>query len=186
MSAGPAFHAKLGVRALRAMAAAGLIAPIRPDRLARMAGAPLRLGMGPATIVAASAARDPDHPALIDERGTLTYGELDRRAAALAAGLVSDFGVGAERALGVMCRNHRGFVEAVLAGSRCGADLLLLNTEFSGRQLREVLERERPGAVVHDEEYADAFEEAGLGDRPRVRAPHCNPCISVGPCLNPG
>jgi acyl-CoA synthetase (AMP-forming)/AMP-acid ligase II len=163
--AGPVFHAKLGLRALRAAAGAGLLSPTRPDRLVRMAAAPLRLGLGPATIVAAAAARHPDQVALVDERGALTYEQLDRRAAAVAVGLSRELGVGPDGSLAVMCRNHRGFVEALLAGSRCGADLLLLNTEFSGPQLGEVVEREQPGAVVHDEEYHESFEEAGLGDR---------------------
>jgi acyl-CoA synthetase (AMP-forming)/AMP-acid ligase II len=162
---GPVFHAAMGLRALRAAASAGLLAPTRPDRLFRMATAPLRLGLGPATIVAAGAARHPDQVALVDERGALTYEELDKRAAAIAAGLSRELGVGPDGSLAVMCRNHRGFVEALLAGSRCGADLLLLNTEFSGPQLGEVVERERPEAVVHDEEYGALFEAAGLGDR---------------------
>ena len=155
---GPAFHAGLTLRALRALRRAGLLGPVRPDRLARIAAAPLRLGLGPATIVASGAARHPDHPALVDERGSLTYEQLDRRGAAIAAGL--DVRPGS--ALAVMCRNHRGFVEALLACSRRGADLLLLNTEFSARQLAEVLDRERPAAVVHDEEFGEAFEGSDL------------------------
>jgi acyl-CoA synthetase (AMP-forming)/AMP-acid ligase II len=162
---GPLFHTQLGIRAFRSLATTRLLAPVRPDRMVRMALAPLHVGLGPATIVAMGAARHPDHPALIDERGTLTYGELDRRAAAVAAGLRQDFGVGPDRALAVMCRNHRGFLEALLAGSRCGADLLLLNTDFSGPQLAEVLKREGPSVVIHDQEYADAVKRAGFGDR---------------------
>ena len=65
-------------------------------------------------------------------------------------------------AVAVMCRNHRGFVEALLAGSRLGADLLLLNTEFAGPQLAQVLEREAPGTAILDEEFASAFDEAGF------------------------
>ena len=168
---GPLLHAQLGVRALGSLATTRLLGPVRPDRLIRMALAPLRAGLGPAAIVAAAAARHPDHPALIDELGVLTYGELDRRAAAAAAGLRGDFGVGPDRAIAVMCRNHRGFLDAVLAGSRCGADLLLLNTDFSAPQLAEVVEREAPGVVIHDDEYSAAFERAGFADR-RVVAWH--------------
>jgi len=159
------FHAELTVRALRALAGAGVLGPVRPDRLARLALAPLRLGLGPATMVASAAARHPDQPALVDERGRLGYAELDRRGAAIAAGL----DVGPGDSLAVMCRNHRGFVEAMLAGSRCGADLLLLNTEFSAAQLAEVMEREKPAAVVYDEEFADALSDVGL---PRVLGWH--------------
>ncbi len=161
----PFFHAQLGIRALRSLASTRLLGPVRPDRMLRMAFAPLGNGLGPAAVVALGAARHPDHPALVDELGTLTYGELDRRSAAAAAGLRRDFGVNSDRALAVMCRNHRGFLEALLAGSRCGADLLLLNTEFSGPQLAAVLEREGPSIVIHDAQYTDACERAGFGDR---------------------
>jgi acyl-CoA synthetase (AMP-forming)/AMP-acid ligase II len=162
---GPLFHAQLGIRALGSLASTGLLNPVRPDRMVRMALAPLQAGLGLGTVVALGAARHPDHPALVDERGTLTYGELDRRAAAVAAGLRGDFGVGPDRALAVMCRNHRGFFDALLAGSRCGADLLLLNTDFSGPQLAEVVEREGPSVVIHDQEYTAAVKRAGFGDR---------------------
>ena len=79
---GPRFHAELGLRALRSLGTTGLVAPIRPDRLARMIAAPFRAGIGPSTIVAAGAARHPDRVAVSDELGTLTYAELDARAAA--------------------------------------------------------------------------------------------------------
>ena len=166
----PLSYAGIGVVGLRALVRSGLLGPVRPDRLARMAGA-LRLGRGPATAAAAAAARHPRHPALSDERGTITYEELDRRGAAVAGGLQEGFGIGPDRGLAVMCRNHRGFVEATLAASRLGADLLLLNTEFPGPQLAEVLDRESVGAAVLDEEFAQVFDDAGY-DGPRVLGWH--------------
>jgi acyl-CoA synthetase (AMP-forming)/AMP-acid ligase II len=167
----PFFDAELGIRALGSLASTRLLGPVRPDRMVQMALAPLRVGLGPATIVALGAARHPDHPALIDERGTLTYGELDRRSAGVAAGLRRDFGIGPDRGLALMCRNHRGFLEGLFAASRCGADLLLLNTDFSGPQLAEVVEREGPSVVIHDAEFTDAIERAGFGER-RIIAWH--------------
>src|SRR5207247_746575 len=80
-------------------------------------------------------------------------------------------GIGPDRPLAIMCRNHRGFVEAMLGGSRLGADLLLLNTEVPAPQLGKVLERERPGAVVCDQEFAEAFGAAGF-DGEQVLAWH--------------
>ena len=49
--------------------------------------------------------------------------------------------------MAVMCRNHRGFVDASLAVAKLGADLLYLNTAFAGPQLVDVLEREKPRVV---------------------------------------
>ena len=46
-----------------------------------------------------------------------------------------------------MCRNHRGFVEALIAANRIGADVLLLNTSFAGPALAEVVNREGVDAV---------------------------------------
>ena len=62
--------------------------------------------------------------------------------------------------MGIMCRNHRGFIEATLAVSKLGADALYLNTAFAGPQLTEVVGREKPKAIVFDEEFG---EPAGGG-----------------------
>ena len=55
----------------------------------------------------------------------------------------------------VMCRNHRGFVDATIAVAKLGADILYLNTAFAGPQLVDVIAREKPAVVVHDEEFTD-------------------------------
>jgi fatty-acyl-CoA synthase len=159
---GVASGARLGVRALSTLRRAGVLAPVRPDRLGRILAAGVRLAPGIGSLAAAAAARHPDQAAIADERGVLSYGELDASAAALAAALHAELGVGPERSLAIMCRNHRGFLESLLAGSRVGADLLLLNTDFPGPQLAQVLERERPAAAVLDEEFWPAFEAAGF------------------------
>ncbi len=59
-----------------------------------------------------------------------------------------------------MCRNHRYFVDVTVAAAKLGADLLYLNTAFAGPQLVEVLEREKPAAVVHDEEFTKLLDKA--------------------------
>ena len=71
-----------------------------------------------------------------------------------------------------MARNHRGFVDALIAANRIGADVLLLNTSFAGPALAEVLEREgsqdgraKTVAVVYDEEFSEIVDRA-LADRP--------------------
>src|ERR1700760_2053114 len=98
---------------------AGMIAPMRPDRYVKMAAAMRREGMGMTVGFAGAAQRCPDRPALIDELGMLTWRQLDERVNALAAALQGLQG-GRPKVIGVMCRNHRGFVEAVVASSRIG------------------------------------------------------------------
>ena len=64
-----------------------------------------------------------------------------------------------------MCRNHRGFVEALIAANRIGADVLLLNTSFAGPALADVVNREGADAVIYDEEFTESVDRA-LADKP--------------------
>ncbi|MCW2654638.1 MAG: long-chain fatty-acid-CoA ligase fadD12 [Mycobacterium sp.] len=141
-----------------------LIAPLRPDKYLRMAAAMRREGMSVTAGFTAAAQRCPDRPGLIDERGTLTWRQLDERCDAVAAALQGLAG-GPPQHIGVMCRNHRGFVEALVAANRIGADVVLLNTSFAGPALRDVLDREGVDAVIYDEEFTDTLDRA-LAGRP--------------------
>ena len=137
------------------MGRARLLAPMRPDKYVRIAAAMQRENMGITSGFAAAAQRCPDRPGLVDELGTLTWREIDQRADAFAAALQDlrsgqlrpDVAAGAApKVIGIMARNHRGFVEALIAANRIGADVLLLNTSFAGPALAEVVNRE--GALV--------------------------------------
>jgi fatty-acyl-CoA synthase len=149
-----------GAYALRTFARAGFARPTRPDRLARAGLTLRRWGMTPAAALICNAVLYPDSPALIDELGTLTFSELDERTSRLANAW-ADAGLNSGDGVGIMCRNHRGFVEAVGACSKLGADALLLNTSFAGPQLTEVAKREKPKAIVYDEEFAELVADAG-------------------------
>ncbi|OBH54522.1 acyl-CoA ligase FadD12 [Mycobacterium sp. E2479] len=143
---------------------AGMIAPMRPDRYLKMAAAMRREGMGMTVGFAGAAQRCPDRPGLIDELGTLTWRELDQRINAFGAALQHLPG-GQPKVVGIMCRNHRGFVEAVVAVNRIGSDVVLLNTSFAGPALAEVVNREGVDAVVYDEEFTPTVDRA-LADKP--------------------
>ncbi|MGA8247824.1 MAG: AMP-binding protein [Nocardioides sp.] len=148
----------------RVLGDSGVLRPVPPVALARMGKALKDWGTGPAGGFAAMAARQPGRVALIDERGSLTFGEMHRRSNALARAL-AERGVGEGDSVAVMCRNHRGFVDACLATAKLGADILLLNTAFSGPQLVDVIDREGPSVVIHDEEFADLLSGARIDRR---------------------
>jgi acyl-CoA synthetase (AMP-forming)/AMP-acid ligase II len=149
---------------IKTMRRAGMIAPMRPDRYVKMAAAMRREGMGITVGFAGAAQRCPDRPALVDELGTLTWRQLDERINALAVAL-QRLPSGQPNVLGIMCRNHRGFVEALVAGNRIGSDILLLNTSFAGPALADVVNREGVDAVIYDEEFAATVDRA-LADKP--------------------
>ncbi|GAB3857080.1 acyl-CoA ligase FadD12 [Nocardioides maradonensis] len=137
----------------------GMIGPMRPDRYVGMARILRRYGPHATTGFALAANRCPDAVGLIDERGALTWREIQVRADALAVGLVAATGT-TPTSVAILCRNHRGFVDALLAAGRLGVPALLLNTGFSGPQLADVLEREQSTLVVYDEEFAGLVAEA--------------------------
>jgi fatty-acyl-CoA synthase len=113
---------------------------------------------GPAgAAVSLAAASFGNHPAIIDEQGELSFAELDQRTNALANAL-RERGFKARDGLGVMCRNHRGLYEAILAGAKLGARTLLLNTDFAGPQLADVCGREDVTALIHDEEFTEVAD----------------------------
>jgi fatty-acyl-CoA synthase len=145
------------------MRRAGLIAPMRPDKYVRIAAAMQRENMGITSGFAAAAQRCPDRPGLVDELGTLTWREIDQRADALAAALQAL--AEPPKVIGIMARNHRGFVEALIAANRIGADVLLLNTSFAGPALAEVVQREDVDVVIYDDEFTTTVDRA-LADKP--------------------
>jgi acyl-CoA synthetase (AMP-forming)/AMP-acid ligase II len=142
---------------VKVMHEAGIIGLSRPDRAARAVTTLVRWGASPATGIATAAIKHPDATAIVDERGSLTFEEVHRRSNALAHALAK-MGIGFGDGVGIMCRNHRGFIEVTLAAAKLGASALYLNTMFAGPQLVEVTRREGPKVLVHDEEFAGLLD----------------------------
>lgn len=106
-----------------------------------------------------NARRTPDRAAVIDEEGELSYAELDRAAHAVANGLIAK-GVKAGDGVAILARNHRWFLIANYGAARVGARIILLNSEFSGPQIKEVSEREGAKVIIYDDEYTKAVSKA--------------------------
>jgi acyl-CoA synthetase (AMP-forming)/AMP-acid ligase II len=136
---------------------AGIVGLMRPDKAAKVASTFLRWGASPATGVTTAAHKFPHETMLIDERGSLSFERVHHRSNALANAFAG-MGIGPGDGIGVMCRNHRGFIETTLAAAKLGASALYLNTMFAGPQLVEVMRREEPKALVYDEEFAGLLD----------------------------
>ena len=148
----------------RTLIECGMFGPARPDKLVRALKAIKDWGPTTAAGYTASAIRYPNDVSIIDDAGTLTFGEVHRRTNALANAW-SDEGIVEGDNIALLCRNHRGFVEAMVACSKLGVHALFLNTAFSGPQLAEVCNREELQAIVYDEEFEGLV--AGVGETPR-------------------
>ncbi|WP_328999916.1 AMP-binding protein [Kribbella sp. NBC_00709] len=124
-----------------------------PAQLVRIERALRTWGQSMAALGAIAAIRYPDRAAVISGDSRITYDELDRRCERIAAGLHAQYGIVAGSKVAVLCRNHTGFLEATLAASRIGADVLFVNTEFAPPQLQAVMERHHPDLLIHDAEF---------------------------------
>jgi acyl-CoA synthetase (AMP-forming)/AMP-acid ligase II/uncharacterized membrane protein len=147
------------VHTIRTLAGAGLIKPSRPDKIARALLAVNRWGYTPAAAYTANAVRYPNETALVDELGSLTFVDISERTNRLASSL-ADAGVLEGDSVAIMARNHRGFVESVIALSKLGAHALFLNTQFAGPQLEEVMDREKPVGIIYDQEFTELLGKA--------------------------
>ncbi len=138
----------------------GLLWPWRPLRATRQLTALIHWGTTLAGGLVSAAARDPERIALVDEHGELTYAELHDRTDRLAAALIPDRH-GRRRRVGVLCRNHRGLVESLIACSKRGAEVVLLNTGLGAGQLNSVMRELWADIIIADEEFADLLPLGG-------------------------
>ena len=143
-----------------------------PQHLAALGADVVRwgeIGMIPAL----NARRNPHRAAIVDDEGTMTFAELNDSVNAVANGLLG-LGVRGGDGVAILARNHRWFLIANYACARVGARTILLNTEFSGPQIRDVSEREGARVIIYDDEYSDAVKMASpaLG---AIRALGTNP-----------
>ncbi|MFM9035525.1 MAG: long-chain-fatty-acid--CoA ligase FadD2 [Mycobacterium sp.] len=157
---------------LQKMIASGAFGLEPPQNFAALAADVRRWGeVG--MIPALNARRNPNRLAIIDDEGTMTFAELHEATNAAANGLLA-MGVKGGDGVAILCRNHRWFLIANYACARVGARTIMMNTEFSGPQIRDVTAREGGKVIIYDDEYAEAvmMADAPLG---KLRALATNP-----------
>ena len=83
------------------------------------------------------------------------------------ANALAELGVEPGEGVGVMCRDHRGFIDATVALAKLGADTLYLNTGFAASAAGRGASRARaPVALIYDQEFADARSTRSAVDAP--------------------
>ncbi|WP_029767924.1 AMP-binding protein [Haloglycomyces albus] len=136
------------------MARRGILNPGRPIRLLKQLYSLARWGISPVGAFRANAARVPHHTAVIDPWGSLTHRELFDRSTRLAHAIPK---LHEKPRLGLLCRNHRGFLQTVIAASHLGCDIVLLNTGASPTQLKSVIEEQEINVLIADAEFLEGI-----------------------------
>lgn len=142
-----------GLEVLRKRRVVDLSSPLETVRTAQE----VRV-LGPQASAVRHAARVwPERTAVIDERGALSFRQLDEQSTAVAHGL-RGLGVGPGTVVGILARDHRGLLLAMVATGKLGARLALMNTGFAKPQFAEVCQREQVRAVLHDSEFVGLLD----------------------------
>ncbi|GAB4003184.1 AMP-binding protein [Nocardioides ultimimeridianus] len=152
-------RASLEARSLAVMARAGVLPLRAPHTLPSVVLAMQKFGPFGGAVRAAAAHHGP-HPAIADERGEITYAELEEQVCRLSNALRASYRPG--QTVGMLCRNHRGPLIAAFAASRAGLNTVWLNTAFSAKQAAEVIGREGIDLLVCDVDLGAAADGLDL------------------------
>jgi acyl-CoA synthetase (AMP-forming)/AMP-acid ligase II len=139
---------------LNTLARRRMLTPGRPDRIFKQLYTLRTWGYSLAGELRSAAARYPRRVAVIDEWRSITYEKLVRRTDRVGRALQTTLGIGPGDRVGILCRNHGGMIELMIAVTALGADPVLVNTGLSGNQLAAVAEQQKLRLLCHDPEYA--------------------------------
>ena len=141
----------LHLSVLRTMITSGVVRASRPDRGLRQLNSLAKWGFTLAGGLGAAAARSPQSVASVDRYGTTTYADMAQRTTCLASGLAAE-GFTNESKFAVLARNHSAMVECMVAASKLGADLVLLNTGLAARAIEEIINNNAVDAIFVDDD----------------------------------
>jgi fatty-acyl-CoA synthase len=148
-------HVRDRLAAVRVLATRGMVDLRRPDESVRAFLSIRRYGAF-GGLLDHGAARYGDAPAITDERGTVSFRELDEASNALARGLVAK-GIRAGAVIATLHRNSRDVMVTVGAANKIGVRTVLMNTGFAGPQLADVSAREHVSAILVDNEFEEVL-----------------------------
>lgn len=114
------------------------------------------------TVLSHHASRAPGKPICVFGRDTISYAEMEERAAALGAGLHAR-GVGPGDVVGLLSYNCGEFLETIFAANYLGAIVMPVNWRLAAPEVRYILEHSGARALVCDESLTVLANEATKG-----------------------
>src|SRR4051812_284409 len=135
-------------------------------------------GLSVASLLATRATTDPEAPFLLAQGQTLTYGEVDGRAEALAAAL-HNLGIEAGDLLALVLPACPEFVIAMFAAAKLGVTIVPLNPRLTQPELQYMLRHSEAACAITIEEYhGTAYLE--LFEELLVQLPELQYLVTVG------
>ena len=136
----------------KTMIVSGVVRASRPDRGLRQLNSLAKWGFTLAGGLGAAAARSPGKIASVDPYGTSTFADMAERTTAMASGIAAS-GFTKDCKFAVLARNHSAMVECMVAASKLGADLVLLNTGLAARSIEEIIKQHTVDALFVDDDF---------------------------------
>ncbi len=99
----------------------------------------------------------PDKPAIIDENGALSWGELNRRSSQVANGLL-EMGIGRGQGVAILMSNCSEYVEVMYGILKAGAIIVPLNLAVNEEGLIRMIEDSGAKAVFYTPDQYRRFE----------------------------
>ena len=151
---------------------------------ARTDGSALWTGDTLTGLLAARTAERPEAPAILAESGTITYGGLSARVAALA-GSFARLGLGRGDGIALQLPNGPEFLTAYLAAARLGAVVSTVHMPYGPREAADVLRHAEARVAVAPAQAGDRRPAAALAEA-AARLPRLGHVVAVGPGAPPG
>jgi len=101
----------------------------------------------------------PNRQGLSDEKNSYTYLEFYKNAHHLAVVLERDFGIDRNKRVAILCRNHSIGIQTLLAFSRLGCDVVILNVDMSSVQVKRIIKQKHFDVVVYDPEMVEKVSD---------------------------
>ena len=133
------------------------------ERTSRIEANPNRLF---ADLIEEWAERQPDHPALLSDRETFSYRELNERINRYARFALAQ-GIGKGETVCLLLSGQPDYLAAWLGMGKVGVVVALINTKLVGASLLHCIDVAQAAHVIVGDDVAPAFEEI----RPRLKRP---------------
>lgn len=98
-------------------------------------------------------------PALTSEKGTIAYSNLFSESEKLSTVLFHSYEIDKGKKIAFLCKNDPLLLQLLIAASRLGADLYLLNAELGREQFLRLIKQHNFDLLIYDEEFEETISQ---------------------------